>query len=96
MDEPGDLQIWDPVSVSVVGMRHRLLLAQSAAELFESSSFIFCMGKSGEVLIDGLPYRFSGHLLMHVPPDKTVIIDPTSRRAGRYRMDGAKRRLTRN
>lgn len=78
MDELRDLQIWDSVSVSVVGMKHRLLLAQSAAELFESSSFLFCMGKNGAVLIDELPYRFSGHLLMHVPPDKTVIIDSGS------------------
>lgn len=78
MDESRSVQIWDSVSIDVVSVKHRLLLAQSSAELLESSAFFFCLGKSGSVLVEDTPYRFSGHLLMHVPPDQRVIVDSES------------------
>ncbi len=78
MDILRSIQIWDSVSIDVVSVKHRLLLAQSSAEFFESSAFFFCLGKSGSVLVEETPYRFNGHLLMHVPPDQRVIIDSGS------------------
>ncbi len=75
MEFENDLNFWDFSLIETIGVKHRLLLAQSSSELFESNSFIFCIGRSGSVLLDDIPYRFQGNCFMHIPQDKTVVFD---------------------
>ena len=75
MDYNIDFSIWDSASISIVNIRHGLLFRQSTTEMDETSSFVFCIGKNGGVTVDGVPYKFDSHCLMHVAPNKHMFFE---------------------
>lgn len=75
MDYGSELQIWNSMSVNIVSVKHGLIFGQSVSEIFENSAFVYAAGKRAEIRVDGVPYSVKSNCLLHVGPNKQIIIE---------------------
>lgn len=61
-----DLLIWDRIHIDVVDIRRGLLEQTRTDVVPENNVYLFVIGRSGTIFIDGVPYMLKGNALFHL------------------------------
>ncbi len=74
MNYRNDISIWDCALVKILKLKHGLLIHQETTSVFESSSFLFAMGRAGKLFFGDHSYPFTSNCLVHLGPDRQITI----------------------
>ena len=74
MDYSAEIMIWDSTIIRIINMKHGLLIEQEISVLYENSAFIFAIGNSGNITLEGKTYPIKSNCLLHIGPDHPVTV----------------------
>ena len=74
MDYSAEMMIWDSTIIKIINMKHGLLIGQEITVLYENSAFIYAIGNSGNITLDGKTYPIKSNCLLHIGPDHPVTV----------------------